>query len=486
MRKATAIPVPYTSSQQYQTIGSILVIDNLDVILSEGENYTVDFKESPDKNLPSEVCAFANASGGKVYIGISDDNRVVGTDTSNRARSQIKDTINKIEPHLNVGLDVCDNIIILTVPEGTQKPYSCPTGFYLRTGPDSQKLDRDSIIEFFQNEGRVRYDQIVRDDLPISERFNEAAYRRFIRTAKISDVHDRNTNLINLKCAGMSSGKLCFTNVGALFFRTNDEDVEFRHAGIVCGLFKGTNKAYVLDAKEMNGDIVSNVDDAIIFLKKHLRISFKIEGLRRENILELPEDALREAIVNAACHRNYFEHGSRTMVEIYDDRVDIVSPGGVCKGITYENFGTVSITRNPLIQSMFYRIDYIEQMGTGIMRMKEAAIEANVDEPRFELENFFRVTFKRPPLQSTAPIDTLSILNDTPSILNNTQTTLSNRKAAIITWLETHEKATASDIATLFGVTSIWARTILRKMTSDGTIEKIGDKRYTHYILKRE
>ena len=392
------------------------MLDGLDIILSEGESYTVEFKESPDKELPSEVCAFANASGGKVYIGISDDNRVVGTDTSNRARSQIKDTINKIEPHLNVELDVYDDIIVLTVPEGTQKPYSCPAGFYLRTGPNSQKLNRDSIIEFFQNEGRVLYDQIIRDDLPIATRFNETAYRRFVKTAKISDVHDKNTNLINLKCAGISGGKLCFTNVGSLFFRINDEDVEFRHAGIVCGLFKGTNKAYILDAKELNGDIVSNIEDAIIFLKKHLRINFKIEGLRRENILELPESALREAIVNAVCHRDYFEYGSRIMVELYDDRVDIVSPGGVCKGITPENFGTVSITRNPLIQSLFYRIDYIEQMGTGIMRMMEAAKEANVAAPQFKFDNFFRVTFRRPPIdipngRQAAGSDNQPILN---------------------------------------------------------------------------
>ena len=467
-----------------QTKEGKLLIEDIGVILAEGESYTVEFKESSDKDLPSEVCAFANASGGKVYIGISDDNRVVGTDTSNRARSQIKDTINKIEPRLNVGLNVYDNIIVLTVPEGTQKPYSCPAGFYLRTGPNSQKLDRDSIIEFFQNEGRVRYDQILRDDLPVSVRFNGSAYNRFIKTAKISDVLDRDTNLINLKCAGMSGGKLCFTNVGALFFRTNDEDVEFRHASIVCGLFKGTNKAYVLDAKELNGDIVSNVDDAIIFLKKHLRISFKIKGLRRENILELPEDALREAIVNAACHRNYFEHGSRIMVEIFDNRVDIVSPGGVCKGITPENFGTISITRNPLVQSMFYRIDYIEQMGTGIMRMREATREADVAEPKFELDNFFRVTFKRTPLDTSSGSPKRHS-SDIQATSSDTVATLSERKLAIISYLEMHEKASSSDIARFMGVTNNWVRTILRQMVDDGTIEKVGDNRYTYYVLKQ-
>jgi len=113
---------------------------DLDVILSEGESYTVEFKESPDKELSSEVCAFANASGGKVYIGVHDKGYVIGTDTSNVARSRIQDTINKIEPRLNVSIDVFGNIVVLTVPEGTHKPYSCPAGFYLRSGPNSQKL----------------------------------------------------------------------------------------------------------------------------------------------------------------------------------------------------------------------------------------------------------------------------------------------------------------------------------------------------------
>ena len=108
------------------------MMSDFDAILSEGESYTVEFKESPDKELPTEVCAFANASGGKVYIGVHDEGYVVGTDTSNAARSRIRDTINKIEPYLNVKLDVQNNIIILTVPEGPNKPYSCPAGFYLR------------------------------------------------------------------------------------------------------------------------------------------------------------------------------------------------------------------------------------------------------------------------------------------------------------------------------------------------------------------
>jgi ATP-dependent DNA helicase RecG len=362
----------------------------------------------------------------------------------------------------------------------THKPYSCSQGFYLRSGPNSQKLERDSIIEFFQNEGRIRYDEIVRDDLPITERFNESAYKRYVKTAKISDVLDREAILKNLNCVAFVGEKLCFTNAGALFFRTNDEDVMFRHAGIVCALYKGTDKAYILDAKELNSDIVSNVDDAIVFLKKHLRISYKIETLQRENILELPEDALREAVVNAVSHRDYFEKGARVMVEIYDDRVDIVSPGGVCKGITPENFGTISITRNSVIASMFYRIGYIEQMGTGIMRMKRAARDAKVAEPVFELANFFKVTFKRnEAVQSTAASGSQAVASGSQAVATT------DRKRTILAYLEENDHLTAKDIIEKIGLSSGRVRAILRQMVEDESIEKVGDNRYAYYVLKQ-
>ncbi|MCL2844524.1 MAG: putative DNA binding domain-containing protein [Chitinivibrionia bacterium] len=495
------------------------MIKDFDVILSEGESYTIEFKESADKSLSAEVCAFANASGGRIFIGVNDNGQVVGTDVSNVARSRIQDTVNQIEPRLKVNIDIHDNIIVITVPEGAHKPYSCSKGFYLRSGPNSQKLERDSIIEFFQNEGRIRYDEIIREDLPISERFNEAAYKRYIKLAQISEVLNKEAILRNLDCVGNVGGKLCFTNAGALFFRINDEDVKFRHAGIVCALYKGTDKSYILDAKELNGDIVSNVDDAIIFLKKHLRISYKIETLQRQNILELPEDALREAVVNAVCHRDYFEKGARVMVEIFDDRVDIVSPGGVCKGITPENFGTISISRNSLLASMLFRINYIEQMGTGIMRIKNAARNAEVAEPIFELSGFFKATFRRFPKEeiidhqqplstTTANIKQAIETQKTSDIKTahtpeNKQLTAkkqaietsdkntknkrltSDSKRFILSHIKRHSETRISDFSARLNLSQARIRVILQEMINDKLIEKVGDKRYTYYVLKR-
>ncbi|MCL1894539.1 MAG: hypothetical protein FWG02_09990, partial [Holophagaceae bacterium] len=285
------------------------------------------------------------------------------------------------------------------------------------------------------------------------------------------------------------------------------------------------------------GDMVSNIDDAVLFLKKHLRLSFKIEGLRRENILELPEDALREAIVNAVCHRDYFENGARVMVEIFDDRVDIVSPGGVCKGITEENFGTVSITRNSVLASMLYRIDYIEQMGTGIMRMKKAARDAEVSEPEFKMSGFFRVTFKRNESQSLASdkqmgvtkkstsanygqtIGKLPTSDKCPKTAKKTTNTDRRRtkktsptsdkragipiktgvengeqvksrrfpsdiKREIIVYMRKQHRATATEISDFLALSKARVRAILLTMTDDGTIEKVGGNRNAYYVLK--
>jgi ATP-dependent DNA helicase RecG len=259
------------------------------VILSEGESYTIEFKESPDKTLPEEVCAFANASGGRIFIGVHDKGRIVGTDTSNAARSRVQDTISKIEPHLAVNIAVHNNIIVITVPEGTDKPYSCPSGFFLRSGPNSQKLKRESIIDFLQTDGKVIYDSIINEKYSISDNFNNTEYLKYLKKSDISDVLPLESVLKNLGCADIaSSGKLIYTNAGILFFRDNSQEVHFDFAQVVCALYKGTDKVDIIDAKVLNGGIIENIDNAIVFLKRNLKVRYEIKTVQRKDILELP------------------------------------------------------------------------------------------------------------------------------------------------------------------------------------------------------
>ena len=503
---------------------------NLDLILQKGEGYTIEFKETADKSIVQEVCAFANASGGRIYIGVTDKGEIVGTDTSNSARSRLQDTISKLEPRLPVDIAVNGNIIVVTVPEGGNKPYACPNGFFLRSGPNSQKLDRTGIFEFLQTEGKIIYDYIVDEKYPITDSFNEAEYQKFLFKSKISDVLPREEMLKNLDCAELSSnGVLSYTNAGLLFFRDNSRSVRFDFTHVVCVLYKGTDKVQIIDAKNLNGGIMENIDNAIVFLKRNLRVSYEIKTLQRKNILELPEEALREAVTNAVCHRDNFEKGARVMVEIFDDRVEITNPGGAPKGITKKNFGSTSIARNPIVASLLHRAGYIERMGTGVKRIVAAIEKAGLEKPIFQTEGcFFKVIFKRQANNSnTAGIDKLSIEgielpiengklpiegielpigngklpieNDKLPIegielpIENDKLPIEGEKLpiengdrilAILKHLGKNGSGKSSDFVKLIGVSPRRVRQILQDMIKSGLIEKHGDKRHTYYTLR--
>lgn len=373
------------------------MIVDLEIILSGGESDKIEFKESADKTLASEVCAFANAKGGCVFVGVNDKGEIVGTDTGNTARSRIQDTINQIEPPLSVDIAIHDDIIVITVPEGPNKPYSCAKGFYLRSGPNSQKMQRDSIVDFLQTEGRLVYDSVVSEEDPIDVNFNEAEYARYLRKSDISPVLPRDAILRNLQCAGIArNGNLSYTNAGLLFFRKNSDEVRFDFSHVVCATYRGTGKALLIDAKNLMGGILENIDETMAYLWRNLRVHHEIKWVQRRDVLELPEDALREAITNAVCHRDYTEKGARVMVEIFDDRVEITNPGGAPKGITKENFGVTSVTRNPVIASLLHRAHYIERMGSGIMKMNSAMEAEGRNKPTYQTEGyFFKVVFER-------------------------------------------------------------------------------------------
>jgi ATP-dependent DNA helicase RecG len=151
----------------------------------------------------------------------------------------------------------------------------------------------------------------------------------------------------------------------------------------------------VLDRRDFNEDLISNIDGAMNFLKRYIAVRYEMTGEpRRKEIPEVPYDALREAIINAVAHRDYFERGANIMVEVYDDRIEISNPGGLPKGLIPAEFGKKSVLRNPKIAGMLHRADYIEKMGTGIRKMQRLMSEAGLPPLEFSFTSFFTVTFR--------------------------------------------------------------------------------------------
>ena len=138
------------------------------------------------------------------------------------------------------------------------------------------------------------------------------------------------------------------------------------YSEISLAAFKGNDKRYIYDRKDVRDDLLSQLNEAIIFIKKHLNVRSEIHEINRQDIYELPLDALREALVNAIVHRDYSMRGTSIYVEIYDSRVVIVNPGGVPSGITKANFGKESIRRNLIIADLFHRMGKVERLGSSL------------------------------------------------------------------------------------------------------------------------
>jgi len=164
-----------------------------------------------------------------------------------------------------------------------------------------------------------------------------------------------------------------------------------------CARFQGTTKTSFIDMKDFSGTLPQMIDDAERFVRKNTRIAAKIVDFKRQEVTEYPYKAIREAISNAVAHRDYLITGDDIRVSIFDDRIEVQSPGGLPGPLTLENLDKVHFLRNPLIAQLLFNIRYIEKWNTGINNMRRWMREHGLEEPVFENNRaFFQVTFHGP------------------------------------------------------------------------------------------
>ena len=157
-----------------------------------------------------------------------------------------------------------------------------------------------------------------------------------------------------------------------------------------------TDKVYILDDKTFGGPLLQQYNRAIEWLKGKLQVAYEMEGTGpRKETWEIPLSVFKESIINALSHRDYYEQGASIMIEMYDDRVEITTPGDLLP-VVAKNFGRKSLSRNPLIFGLFTRMHLVEHVGSGIPRMKKDMLDARLPEPTFETAGMFTVIFKRP------------------------------------------------------------------------------------------
>jgi len=283
-------------------------------------------------------------------------------------------------------------VIAVHVKESDSKPVQCSEGFFSRQGAVTQKLTRAEIRDRFQSEGAVRFDLAPCPQFVYPEDFDLEKFNTWLRRSGIASEARVEDVLVNIEAAERANGELLFRNGGVLFFAKNARRF-FPQAYITCLLARGTDKVHILDRKDFDGGIVADIEEAMRFVERNTRTAYRIEGLRREDVPEYPVKAVREAITNAVMHRDWFVEGANVFVEIYTNRMEIVSPGGLPGNLSVADLGGRSVRRNSLIADLLHRIAFIEKAGTGILRIRNESRDLRCPDPEFEVNGFFTARF---------------------------------------------------------------------------------------------
>jgi ATP-dependent DNA helicase RecG len=195
----------------------------LNLILHEGEGYNIKFKESLT-NVDKDMVAFVNSSGGRIFMGITDDKEIKGIEITNKLKSRIQDIANNCTPSVKIFLERFKNILIINVGEGDDKLYECSSGFYKRMGPISQKMRRDEIIDFFKSEGKIRFDELTEPKFNYPRDFGKNRFSKFLELAGLSKTTNTKSALTNMGVTERQEGKLYFNNAGVLFLPKSPRD----------------------------------------------------------------------------------------------------------------------------------------------------------------------------------------------------------------------------------------------------------------------
>jgi len=369
-----------------------ITAEQVKLLIRQGESLTVEFKERYTARVDEDIVAFANAKGGTLLLGVRNDGIVVGERLTNDLKAKINSLTRNCKPTITTELSQIGEVVAVVVPEGAEKPYSCGSGYYRRLDGNTQKMSHDELrIMFAENETLPFEEKTVKgftfDDV------SKAKIRAFIKEAGIRIGSTAVPDFLrSLKVADKTRVK-----IAGIFFFAKDVYDYLHQAQMTLLAFKGTDRLHIYDRRDVRDDLFTQFVEAIAFIKKHLNVRSEIRGVNREDIYEIPLEVLREALVNALMHRDYSITGTQVSVEVYDDRVEIVNPGGLPKGLSVRNLGTVSIRRNELIADLFFRLHKVERIGMGIQKMKETMVAGGLREPTFASDAFFRATFQRSP-----------------------------------------------------------------------------------------
>ena len=434
------------------------------------ENQNIEYKESWRDEYLKWVCGFANGQGGKLYIGIDDRGNVCGVDNAHRLSEDIP---NKIVALLGVVADVNilnrdgkDYMEIEVVPSNV--PISYKGKYYYRSGSTMQELNGTSLQQFVLKKMGRSWDDMVHERATIDDLDRDAIdffLRKGIQAGRIDPSEAnaptatvlQNLNLVDDEGHLKNAALLLFCKKPGRYFTGTEFKIGRFHSNI----------ADLVSQEMIEGSIIQMADRVVRMLKdKFLTMPIHYEGLQRIETLEVPEDALREILYNAICHKDYL--GPQIQMRVWDHHVEIWNDGELPNQITPENIEKVhaSYPRNKNLAFAFYKAGFIESWGRGWKKICDGFVAAGLPKPTIEsAQGGVLVTFQRNNvnLKKQNSIDAQNVAD---GVAVNVAEELTERQQIII---ELIKKCAAQNVAVntkyLSEKLSVNRKTIQRDMT---------------------
>ena len=381
-----------------------------------GEGKDIEFKrEIPQKHekFLKDIIAFANSAGGTVYLGIEDETNIVygigdvsPFKLSDSISTMVSDACTpQINPDITIQTIEEKTVLEIYVAPGKFRPYYLESkgkeaSTYIRINGISRPADARKIKELELEGQNISYDSMQE----IGKEYDEEKAVLLCKNMKRVALESCETDEQRAEIKEMTIEKL--EDFGVLYKEGKNlyptyafgllTENKNRYAKIQCALFKGTTRDVFIDQKVFDGPIYQQVEDAYQFILRHINMGANINGVYRTDSYELPTKALREMVANAVVHRSYLED-SCVQVSVFDDRVEVVSPGMLYGGLDIETAKHgKSSCRNSAIAEAFHYMHIIEAWGTGLPRIISKCAEYGLREPIFEeFGNGFKVTIYR-------------------------------------------------------------------------------------------
>lgn len=343
------------------------------------ETRILEFKETITNTFLKTVSAFSNYDGGEILFGV-DDGNIKGLSNVKQACLDIENKINdNISPQPNYTLEIqnSDQTIKLNVKSGLQKPYLYKSKAYKRNDTSTIEVDTLEFSRLVLEGKNIRFEELPCIDQELSFEILQSNLKEKIQietfnkdTLKTLNLYDDVNGFNN--AAGLLADKNHFPGIDIVKFGENISIIQKRIT------FENTS-------------VLGIYEKALSVFRDYYQYEV-IQGADRKMVEKIPEAAFREAIANALIHR-VWDVDSQIRVSMYDDKIEVVSPGGLPSGITEDEYlsGKLSVLRNRNLANVFYRLGFVEIFGTGITRIKQVYSEASV-KPSFEVsENAIQI-----------------------------------------------------------------------------------------------